>query len=264
MKYLIVLMLIPYINDFLFSQEGCKYESYFLSVNAAKYDLCCNKYESAKDKFKDAFERTEFAFGTDLREALKTARELKDTCWAEMLAIKLAKGGIPLNYFKDFENYKWFVHFISEFRVYENYHKSNFDLKLRHKLLSLRTEDSIFNESYHNWRKGEIEMTLDELIEGATKISDSFKLILTEYGFPCEQKMGYYYNNDSIDSFPYKILMIHIYQRGELLLYDQLTHLICEGRLRDYDSDLSNWRGYGDSTGIMQEMKIRYEKIKHK
>lgn len=224
-----------------------------------------NKCQEAKRCFKLAFSKEDFPFGVDLAIALETALKTKDTIWARSLSVELAKGGIPIEFFDSCKKMPWYGQFESDYSLFQNNHKEKFDLALRRKILELKLQDSLFTDNYHKWRKGEFEMTLDELINGAKKITNGFKSIVKEYGFPSEQKMGYYCNEGQIQAFPITIILIHIYQRGELLYRDRLANIVCDGKLKPTDHTLLNgFKGFGDSTGVEQEMKVRYNKYRPK
>ncbi|MBK8706041.1 MAG: hypothetical protein IPN33_22440 [Saprospiraceae bacterium] len=241
--------------------QDCPYQKYFYWAGTAILDYAEEDYAAANKHFKTAFSKTIFPLGTDLDLALKTAVKTRDTVWAESLAIQLAKGGIPIPYFHQLNGFRWYPQFEQHFVQYRRSFAENFDLALREKLLALRIQDSLFNVKYHLWRVGEIKMGLQELIDGATSISKGFTALVSNHGFPCEQKMGYYYVNGEIQSFPTVVILIHMYQHGELRYKDRLSNIVCDGKLRPADQALLNGiKGFGDSTGIEQEMKIRYER----
>ena len=251
----------------IFSSIGqdCNYKYYNYWSSRALIDYSENKFLEANNHFKSAFTKADFAFGSDLAIALETALKTKDTIWAKSLSIELAKGGIPIEFFDSFKKMSWYTQFESEYPIYQNYYKEEFDLELRDKILELKFQDSLFNENYHKWRKGEIEMSLDELIKGAKMITDGFKSIIKEHSFPCEQKMGYYFKEGRVQPFPITIILIHIYQRGELLYRDRLGNIVCDGKLKPTDQALLNrFKGFGDNTGVEQEMKIRYNQYRPK
>ena len=263
MKSLIII-LFSITHIIMYGQSSCKYENYFIIVGEASYDAYLKYFEPAQSKYKKAFSEIHFPLGQDLRKALKVAKKVKDTAWTQALSITLAKGGIPLSYFNDLKDYSWYNKFQLEFVNYQTFYKSTFDLGLRQQLLDLRTQDSIFNENYHNWRQGQKQMTLDELIFGAKEIYNAFKYIYDKHGFPCEQKMGYYFKNGEIENYPMSVLMIHIYQRGIIFIEDRLAEVVCEGKWRPEElSSLQGFKGFGEKNiGIEQEMRIRYEMVK--
>ena len=79
--------------------------------------------------------------------------------------------------------------------------------------------------------KCEYESTLEEMIRREQEIPDGFIALIKTYGFPTEFMMGYYYTDGEVGSFPVPIIMIHFYQFGNLLLKDNLPHLVCDGAL---------------------------------
>lgn len=243
--------------------QDCLYENYFKLVGAAYADFASSRFEEAAENYKVAFESVDFSFGADLQYALEVARHTQDSTWAFEVATMLAKGGIPIQYFKDYEHYAWFNQFRNDYPDYTAYYDRQFDRVAREKFLELCLSDYTFNETYHKWCSGEIEMTLPELIGGATGVLDSLKAIIHDHGFPSEQVMGYYYQNGEIKMYPITPLFIHIYQRGELFYADRLLNISCDGKLRPVDAfDVARFRGFGDSTGIEQEMKIRWQRCR--
>lgn len=245
--------------------QNCKYKYYNYWSGRAFIDYSENNVQEANKNFKTAFRKANFSFGCDLAMALEIALKTRDTIWSKTLSIELAKGGIPIEFFDSLKNMSWYTQFKSNYPQYQNSFKEEFDLELRKKIIQLRFQDSLFNENYHKWRRGEIEISLDKLIEGAKKVTNGFKNIIKEHGFPCEQKMGYYFKEGKVQQFPITIILIHIYQRGELLYRDRLGKIVCDGKLKPTAHTLLNgFKGFGDSTGVEQEMKIRYSKYRPK
>jgi hypothetical protein len=243
--------------------QGCLYEIYFKLCGAAHADYASNRPEAAADTYKLAFRSVDFSLGTDLQNALIVARQTQDTTWAYEIARLLARGGVPLEYFGEFEHYKWYDQFAAEFASLRAYYAATFDHVARQKFLALCLQDSIFNSSYHAFRTGKLDLSLDELIDGATVVLDSLKALIHLHGFPCEQLMGYYYQDGAVGKYPITPLLIHIYQCGELFYIDRLPVISCDGKLRPVDAfDISRFRGLGDSTGIEQEMSIRWQKYR--
>ena len=222
-------------------------------------------FKEANQKFKLAFSETDFPHGHDLSFALISAINSKDNNWAGTIAKKMAKGGIPLRYFGKYKKEKWYKEFSSEFEKHSTYYNDSLNTVLRDKLLSLLEKDREFNSKYHEWRTRKTELTLQELINGATEILVEFNAITEEYGFPNERVMGYNYirRKNAVESFPIEALIVHIYQRGVLIYENEIPNIICNGGLHpQWIETLKKIRGFGDSTGIEQEMKARYEKFR--
>ena len=58
---------------------------------------------------------------------------------------------------------------------------------------------------------------------------------------------------------------IHSYQRGELIFKKDLQQIACRGILhQNYVEILENMTGFGNNTGVEQEMKARYSKYRGK
>ncbi|MBK8698628.1 MAG: hypothetical protein IPN29_03445 [Saprospiraceae bacterium] len=241
--------------------QECRYENYFYLCHAASADIKDGAPEKAVGHYKRAFAGDHFPFGIHLHEALNLAIQMKDTTWMKGISIQLAKGGVPLTFFAKLKDQPWYSIFEQSFPEYAQHFKNHFDLELRKQLLELRTKDSLFNISYHRWRKGEIELSLESLIADATGLSSGFIQLVKKYGFPCEQKMGYYMEEDKIADLPVAILLHHLYQFGEMILRDHLTEMVCDGKLRpQQQAQLIRVSGFGNGTGIEQEMQIRYGK----
>ncbi|WP_166924324.1 hypothetical protein [Flavobacterium poyangense] len=248
--------------NLVFSQE-CNYKKYNELVTLAKKENAVENFKEANTLFKLAFENTDFVFGTDLNIALKVADKTGDKIWMKQIAIKLAKGGIPLVFFKKFENHKWYKQFFENFPEYQEYYTSNFDSNLKTDLIDLEKFDKEINNHYHQWRTKEHDYSIDTLVSEMKTVSIRFQNIVEKYGFPTERKFGYYYTKKSIEELPTSIVLIHIYQRGELLYKDQLNELVCNGSLTPiFAEQLQNTKGFGNSTGIEQEMEVR--KLKYR
>jgi hypothetical protein len=166
------------------SGQKCEYAEYFLLTDKAKNDCKKENFKDARRNFEFAFEKTVFPLGQDLSYALFTANELKDDQWARHIAGKLAKGGIPLRYFAKFKNKKWYKEFESDFQNYVEHFQKHFDIEMRNCFLAISQDDYEFIDKYHEWREREIELTLKELTDGATKILTDFKGFNEKYGFP--------------------------------------------------------------------------------
>ena len=247
------------------SAQECEYGEYYRIVDSAKKDYSKQDFKEANQKFKLAFSKTDFPLGQDLSFALISAVKSKDDNWAKTIAENLAKGGIPLRYFGKYKNEKWYKEFSPEFEKHSNFYKDSLNPVLKDKLLSLLEKDREFNSKYHAWRTRETELTLQELINGATEILVEFNTLTEKYGFPNERVMGYNYvrRKNVIESFPIEALIVHIYQRGVLIYENEIPNIACNGGLHPkWIETLKNIRGFGNSTGIEQEMKARYEKFR--
>lgn len=247
------------------SAQECEYAEYYPLVDSATKDYANRIYKEAERKLKLAFAKTEFPLGKDLNLAMLVAQNLKDAEWAEQIAVKLAKGGVPLRYFVKFKTFNWYEKFSADFKNYSEYYKENYNSELRQELLSLLNRDKDFNSKFHEWRTHEIEMSLQELIDGASQISSDFKKLTDKYGFPNERKLGFNYvrRKNKVEHYQVDVLIVHIYQRGELIFKDEILDIVCQGGLHpNYEEILKGIRGFGDSTGIEKEMKTRYAKYR--
>lgn len=99
------------------------------------------------------------------------------------------------------------------------------------------------------------------MIDGATQVNSEFKEFINTYGFPNEKQMGYNYVRriNRIEEFPSVPLLIHVFQLGDLTFKEAIDDFICSGGIHSkYRKTLNEIRGFGDGTGIEQEMEIRY------
>lgn len=265
MKNNILLILTILIFSTKLIAQNCDYLAYYPLVELASKNYSDKNYEDAEKNLKLAFTKTDHPLGADLHLAFAVAKKRKDTKWAEQIAIQLAKGGIPLRYFRYYKKSDWYKQFNANFNSYLDYYKVNYNPELRDDLLSLLSRDKEFNSKYHDWRTREIELTLDELIDGASKIIADFKQMTDQYGFPNERLMGYNYvlRKNSIEYYHTDVLIIHSYQLGVLIFEDEIHNIVCDGGLHpNYQETLKKIRGFGNSTGVEQEMKARFEQYR--
>lgn len=261
----ILLLLIILIFTAKSIAQDCEYTEYYPSVELARKNYSDKKYKEAEKNFKLAFTKTKHPFGADLHIAFAVAQKQNNMEWAEQIAVRLAKGGVPLRYFRYHKKYEWYDKFSADFKTYSDYYKENYNQKLRDNYLSLLNRDKEFNSKYHDWRTRKIELSLDELINGASEIISDFKQMTDEYGFPSEKLMGYNYirRKNSIERYHSGALIIHIYQRGILIFENEIDKIVCDGGLHpNYEETLKKIRGFGNSTGVEQEMKARYAKYR--
>lgn len=241
--------------------QDCAYDNYYQYITEAKNFVLKKKYKDARDKFKQAFSIEVFPLGRDLDSALLVAAKLKDVEWAYVLSVQLAKGGIPLSYFIKFRKYKWYKKFQESFNDYTTYHYENFDCDLKQKLLDIRKHDISHNKLIHSLREGNCECTFEEIVNSANKLVTNFNQMCIDFYFPTEERMGYYFAKNKIEDYPTGVILIHVFQNGVLLFYEKLKNLACEGIIsNEYAETLENIRGFGDSTGVEQEIKIRFKK----
>ena len=245
----------------LYAQD-CEYAEYYSLIDSALKNYKDKDFKKAQIKLKLAFTKTDFPHGEDLNLALLVAQKRKDAEWAEQISIKLAKGGVPLRYFGKLKTFKWHEKFKNDFKIYSDYYIENYKPELRERLNSLLKLDIETNLKYHEWRTREIEMSLQELIVEATRILTDFQKITDEYGFPNERLMGYNYvrRKNTVERFNVEVLLIHIYGRGVLVFQDDIHEIGCKGGLNPkYNEAIITMRGFGNSTGVEQEMKARYK-----
>lgn len=249
---------------FLYSHaQECTRDNYEAVTGKAQKEYNSKNYKNARKYFKEAFSLDIFPAGNDLKTALSTAVLLKDKEWEYSLCCSLAKGGIPLHYFHKFRKEKWYEKFKTDFVSYSKHYDENFNPELRQKLLEVRQHDEKHNSLLHSLREGNKEITYNELVTSANKLINNFKVLCDTYGFPTEEKMGYYFFKNKISDYPTGVLLIHIYQNGVLLYHDNLHTLYCEGAINGrYKEILSHIQGFGNSTGVEQEIYARFKKYR--
>ncbi len=254
----IILFLKPEVTNV----KDCLYDDYWYYVGKANIAVHEGNYHEAVDSYEKAFETNLFKHSIDLHNAILAFNEIGNYEMSMSLAIELAKGGAESDYFIQYEAYPWYSQFIEDFDAYQNSFDSSFNSEYRRRLLSLGTQDSIINARYHAFRKGELEISLEKLIVDATSIKDSFINLVKEYDFPSEENIGYMTSGFNTQRLPVMIILHHTYQRGDLLFLSDMNKVVCDGKLRPTDHTLlNNIRGFGDSTGIENEMRLRYKRI---
>jgi hypothetical protein len=217
------------------SAQNCNYAEYNEHIELARKEFNQENFKEANKLYKVAFEKTDFPFGRDLQVALKVAKKTRDKIWMEQVAVRLAKGGIPLKFFRPFEDFKWYEGFREKFPEYQQYFNDNFDLEFRNNLFKISKLDKETNEHFHEWRTRKEEHSIDTLVAEMYIVSTAFQEMVNKFGFPSEKKIGYYYNKVEVDILPTSVLIRHIYQRGESIYLEQLKELACNGNLYFYD-----------------------------
>lgn len=262
-KQLFLLFLLNFVFVGLAFSQNCDYEDYHKSIVLAKKEYENKNFKEANKLYKAAFGQTDFPFGKDLRNAFIVAEKTKDEIWMEQIAIQLAKGGIPMKFFKFSDKYKWYAKFQEQYPEYQKYFNENFDAEFRKNLINVAKLDTETNSRFHEWRTRKVEHSTDTLVTEMINVSLDFQKMIEKFGFPTEKKIGYYYDHGNINELPTFVLLVHIYQRGELLYKEQLNELACSGSLTSLQSKtLESIRGYGNSTGIVQEMEARKKKFR--
>lgn len=244
------------------SAQECDYEEYYQILELARKEYSKQNYKEASNKFKLAFSKTDFPLGQDLSFALDVGSKTKDDIWIASIAEKLAKGGVPLRYFMNFKKKKWYIKFESDFPKYQDYYNQNFEPELKEKFYSLIDRDAKFTRKIMDWHYGTIEIKAENASEEANAILSELKLLTEKYGFPSEHNMGYNYVRrlNRIENYNILALMIHIYKYGERVYENEIQNLICNGALHPNNKQtLNQSQGFGNNTGIEQEMKVRQE-----
>jgi hypothetical protein len=251
--------------------ETCNYQEYYKEItNALTEKHSNNNWEKSNDLFKSAFKKIKTPFGKDLEEALVTSIKTKDENQIKFIVKKLLGGGIPIEYFNQYQPIlisDWWKKTKIEYPKIKKEGEKEFDAELLNKLILLRTQDSLFNLEYHQFRKGEKHFELEYLANKAKGIYNGFKELLAIHGFPSEINTGYFYRNNKIQNLPTKVILIHIHQFGEYIIKNEFTYeeLVCNGNLTQFDYEhLKNTMSFGKGKGSDYEMKIFYEKYKNK
>ena len=242
-------------------QGSCEYENYFYYTTSAFKENGDGNTSKAIELFEKAFNSVDHPLGYDLGVCLNQSVELKDNIRSLKYASTLAKGGVKMDYFLQFEHEPWFKEFQENYDTYRNHFRSHYQTELRQKLIHLRHQDSLYNVDYHNWRKGKISLSYEQLLSGAEAIRDSLVSIIKTHGFPHEKNSGFYSDGESIGQFPLGIVIHHLFQLGDRSLHKSLDKISCNGSLRPVEiTSLKGVQGFGDSTGIADEMTIRWER----
>ncbi len=267
MKKNILLILIILIFTAKSIAQDCEYTAYYPLVELASKNYSDKNYEDAEKNLKLAFTKTEHPLGSDLHLAFSVAQKRKDTKWAEQIAIRLAKGGVPLRYFRYYKKSDWYDNFVKDFENYSNFYKENFYPELRDKFNSLIERDAVFTKKTMDWYYGTIEIAAENAYNEANAIYSELKQLTEKYGFPSEHNMGYNYVRrfNRIEDYHTLVLMIHIYKYGERIYENEIPNYICNGILHPNSKQtLKQSMGFGNSKGIEHEMKVRQEMYKKK
>lgn len=231
--------------------DQCKYPIYKENLDIIKSE---NSEKAALKAIKDLIS-DHHIIGYEIKDVYQRALNIDDEMTLKLLYQYLKRKGVPRSYFYKLWDYEWCSVDESSYGIA--------GLEIRSQIIALEKMDNQFNEEYHAWRKGEIEMSKEQLIDKAGKIISKFKEIVDEYGFPSEEKIGYNFKRGDYHDTPIGILLIHIYQRGDRLYFDQLDSLRCtEDISNSLYSTLQTIKGFGNHEGYKAEMDLRYNKFK--
>ncbi len=252
--------------------EPCYYKLYAQGIKKAlSFHYSKKDIEKSNEVFKNTIRQVDFPRGIDLEEALIVALKVKDEAFAKELIAQMLKGGIPMTYFqnrKEVTALKNWNEIKVNYPFYQAYHKTNFSVDLRKEVFELRTIDSLFNIKFHQFRKKEIDLEVEELITDVEHLYDKYKSILATYGFPAESKMGYYLKDGKISSYPTGVVWLHLAQLGVNTVKDDFTYedLVCSGYLPENEYDmLTQLIGTSRSPkGIKNTMEAFYKSFKEK
>lgn len=240
---------------------SCVYEDYIYLTDRASIEYQEGDVKASLKHWKEAMSTGLFPRGRHVAMALQCAVNADDGVFAKSMAFQLTKGGIPVAYFERYGAEDWYAAFMASARDTMAVAEKQFNFAMRKALLDLRHQDSLTNATYHQWVKCENDLTLDEMPRMAAKVYDDFTHLIRQYGFPSEKRMGYYFQEGEVQDFPLLVVMIHIYQRGNPVLKDQLHSMVCDGVITKTDmSVLIDMRGYGNNVGLEKEMRIRWGK----
>lgn len=240
--------------------QNCVYNEYYSHVELATKNYSEKEYKIAEVNFKKAFASVDFPLGKDLHLALSVAEKTENYDWAYCISIRLAKGGVPLRYFRYQKKYDWYEDFYSNYKTYSTYYKNHHNPELKEKFISLINRDRIFTQKTMNWYNGTLELTSEAATQEAIAILEQLQSLTEQYGFPSEQKMGYNYIRriDKVQHYSSLALLIHIYKYGDRIYEDEIDNYICAGMLHPHSKEiLKNSQGFSIEKGIEQEMKIR-------
>jgi len=218
----------------------------------------------ANEIYKKILTEVETPFHEEMIKGIESASKCNDEDQLLSISIKLAKGGIPVSFFKQFDNTYWYHWFLDDFAEYEKHYRENYNPLLKERIISLIKEDSAYNAEYHKFREGAKYVSLEYQITGAESISSQFADLNNEYGFPSEKRMGYNLSDGQLKDYDLWTLILHIYQRGEILYENaNYTRLIGVGDMHFLDEIfLDNNIGCSGipDYGIVNEIQYRYIK----
>ncbi|MFT6845438.1 MAG: hypothetical protein ACJAUV_001634 [Flavobacteriales bacterium] len=146
------------------------------------------------------------------------------------LAKQMVKHGFPLAYFENRTGMN--SPLLKEIEgVYSDLHKQHLvsiDQRYRMKVEEVRTSDSLWNVRFHT----DSILTADEIIKNQTKISYQMKNLITDYGFPPEDKIGLYFTKDfKLTTAPWYVAFIHSSEHILPIYPDSLQKWVDEGLL---------------------------------
>ena len=233
--------------------DSCEINEFFDLVDRARsYDIYVieddQDLKTANDYYKEAINPVDHTFGIVLSGAFKTALAFKDFEWAEELAIKLAKGGVPRVFFErtiDRTNdYSW-DNFYDNFPSYQEHFYKEYDMVQRNRILSLFHQDSMFNARKNFWfdptherfnnipPEGyrESSFTYDSIIYNTRLISNEFIDIINTYGIPSEKDVGFRMLGGQLSLYHYTPLIHHIRSRGDTIPIQEVNSAFCSGAI---------------------------------
>ena len=215
MKRIISIMTLTFIIGSLYSQS---YKSYYKHVYRAENYLMEQKYNSAAVEYLKAFKRVDYVFVKDLLNTTHLSIILKnDSLFVSSLTkafcegLEISEPIIRKN--KKIQKYNKSLGNVLEekFDSCRNVYTNTYNLKLRKKLLEMESLDqkAARGKWYHSKEK---DLANEEI--GFTKNRDTLLVIISKYGFPGPQLIGY------TDIFPMTtptgIIVHHLFGDNEL------------------------------------------------
>jgi len=221
---------------------------YYKFTEKAENYILMRQYAMAKNTYKDLSIQYEKLYARDIHNAIRCAilsRDDKEAIWwSEKLANKLIeKKYFNSKIFDKFRCKKEWKDFISKYDSVYNKTKLTTNVKLREQLNDLLVEDQN-NYGYENRKSPEI------LYETTETVTDKFIELLKKEGFPSEEKIGAFTNNDTIlvTSPDFNVIIRHAMQQKpkNLKLLSEL--LDKSDSILEYDNKRSvNNRGFPNS-----------------
>jgi hypothetical protein len=153
------------------------------------------------------------------------------------LAKKMVKHGFPLVYFENRTdmNSPLLKEIEGVYFDLRKQHLASIDQRYRMKVQEVRASDSLWNIRFHT----DSILTADEIIANQTKITNQMKNLITDYGFPSEDKIGLYFTDDyEFTTTSWEIVFIHSSQMVLPIYPDSLQKCVDEGLLRQGEMNI--------------------------
>jgi hypothetical protein len=240
------------------SSKSFEKVKYYLLIDKAENYIMSNDYAKASKAYDDAYKLHSTMFAVDLHNALLCNVYLKKWDACEFWTTKLINKGVKKDFFnsKTFGEFKKTTEWSHIEKKYSNY-KSKINTEYKRQLDSLVVEDQ---KVYCSIPTGEINYA--EAKENTLTVEEKFSSLITQYGFPTEEKLGISIYNDTIISFvpTFDALVRHGYQSGNAQLVAHFDKALLSGEM-DRKIAVNNSEDDGKFViydGSMYKMKSKF------